>query len=640
MTKRIISQCLTLLFLLYVTLLPAAAVDDGGIQAIDVDVVLNHTGDAAITETWDVMVPDSWTECYTPKNYLGDMEIKDFTVTDTTTGTKYTYIGDDWDYEESRSEKAGKCGTFEDDDGATELCWGVGSSGHHVYQISYTYTNAVKEYTDGYDGFNIRFINDDMDPMPENASVTISALDENGKALVFTSENTRFWAFGLDATTELTEDGKVFIDLLEDGEGIQYCNVLMRFEDGLFEPTSISDYSFETVRDYAFDGADFSEEAYDEYNDSSYYDGGAIYDGWPDDEGFSNGSSSFDALLEFLTPILLFGVGVLVIVLGKLYNDKKKKINFGLTSADVREADYFRDLPLEGNLTASYYLVNHIETFAEDSRIMTAYVMGWFQKGYITLKETEAKKFLGLVGNETQNSIVFPKEMPSNLGKQEARLWNLLVKASGGDLILQEKELERWASSHYKEISEFYEDVDYGGLSYLRSKNYIDTAEEKFLFIPIKREKLTETGRVEAMHLYGLKRYLKDYTLIQERQAVDASLWGDYLVYACLFGIAEEVAKQFNEILPDYFTNPEKYGYPGYAGNYNTFDAYDMILMTNMIQHMSHAFHNGYQTGLTDADRATFVSSSGGGGGFSSFGGGGFGGGGGFSGGGSGGGGR
>ena len=49
----------------------------------------------------------------------------------------------------------------------------------------------------------------------------------------------------------------------------------------------------------------------------------------------------------------------------------------------------------------------------------------------------------------------------------------------------------------------------------------------------------------EAIELAGLKRYLNEYTLIKERQAIEVQLFEEYLIYAQIMGIAKKVAKEF-----------------------------------------------------------------------------------------------
>lgn len=53
----------------------------------------------------------------------------------------------------------------------------------------------------------------------------------------------------------------------------------------------------------------------------------------------------------------------------------------------------------------------------------------------------------------------------------------------------------------------------------------------------------------EAKELYGLFKYLQDYSLIKDRYPLEVNLWNKYLVFASLFGIADKVSKEFKEEL-------------------------------------------------------------------------------------------
>ena len=63
---------------------------------------------------------------------------------------------------------------------------------------------------------------------------------------------------------------------------------------------------------------------------------------------------------------------------------------------------------------------------------------------------------------------------------------------------------------------------------------------------------LTEAGKEEGKHLLGLRKFLMDFTLTSQREAFDAHLWKEYMVYGALLGIAHIVAKQLKEIAPQY----------------------------------------------------------------------------------------
>jgi uncharacterized membrane protein len=61
---------------------------------------------------------------------------------------------------------------------------------------------------------------------------------------------------------------------------------------------------------------------------------------------------------------------------------------------------------------------------------------------------------------------------------------------------------------------------------------------------------LNEQGQNAALKALGFRQFLKDFTLVGERSSVEVSLWGDYLVNAAVFGIANKVAKEMSKIDP------------------------------------------------------------------------------------------
>ena len=53
--------------------------------------------------------------------------------------------------------------------------------------------------------------------------------------------------------------------------------------------------------------------------------------------------------------------------------------------------------------------------------------------------------------------------------------------------------------------------------------------------------------------MFGLKKFLKEFSLLDERHVNEVSLWKDYMIYATLFGIADQVIKDMKKINPEYF---------------------------------------------------------------------------------------
>ena len=264
------------------------------------------------------------------------------------------------------------------------------------------------------------------------------------------------------------------------------------------------------------------------------------------------------------------------------------------------------------------YLLKCCGQLSEENSAIGAWLLRWTRAGYVRVEEAEKKTILG---TRTEPSILFfppPAPLPDPC---EQKLYDLLMRASGGDNILQEKELYRWAKKHYTEMDSWTESLSQEGERRLRDLGAVATVKEKVFFglIPVSRTRLTPYGEELVNQLLGFKKYLQDFTIINERKPVEVQLWDDYLVFATLFGIADQVAKDFEALYPKYFQDRVE------------MDAMDYYVTMSLIRTMSSAGVRGASSGRS----AAASSSSSGGGGSTSFGGGG-----GFSGGGSGGGSR
>ena len=59
----------------------------------------------------------------------------------------------------------------------------------------------------------------------------------------------------------------------------------------------------------------------------------------------------------------------------------------------------------------------------------------------------------------------------------------------------------------------------------------------------------SEYGKKEFEKCLALKAYIKDYSLMEERELESTILWDDYLTYSIAFGISNKVTKRFGEEL-------------------------------------------------------------------------------------------
>ena len=140
--------------------------------------------------------------------------------------------------------------------------------------------------------------------------------------------------------------------------------------------------------------------------------------------------------------------------------------------------------------------------------------------------------------NGDKVDLSFSGTAPDDSDSTMRGLYNMMLKASGSDRILQSKEFSRWSSGHSSEVNNWIKSSTSCGQKTLVRNGFIQGSA------------YTEKGQSEARKLLGLKKFLLDFTLIKEKEAVEAVLWKEYLAFGALYGIADTVAKQLRDINP------------------------------------------------------------------------------------------
>ena len=586
--KRKITSLFLLLFLSF-ALLPMAtpvSADADAIYSIDVAVDLQKDASANITQVWHI-TSSQGTEIYIPQTNLDDREIINLQVSDAN-GNQFQDIGD-WDVNASHEDKLGKVGLNQTANGV-EICWGR-DYGEQTYTLKYTVINFIREYADGAFGFNSRFINDNLDPAPQRVSVTIQ---QDGSK--FSTDNAGIWGFGFTNKTEFTDDGKVVAT--NDAPFVPGNNVtiLMRLDQSLITSAAQDNSTFDEVMQSALEGSDYDV-----------------------DESYGNAYEEPSAWWETLIGALVTFMPIIV-MLGFFRGYKKAGDKNIAPPLDFKNMAYYRDIPYKGYLPAAFYILDNYGKLGNKSDLISAYFLRWIKSGVVTVETRDKKTFLGL-GAKTATSLVF-HDAPANAGKLEKALYDIMIQAAGADNILQENELQNWSSTNYTTLSAWFDSAEQSGQNYYMQNQLFTTTQQQYAFNLLKRDVTTvnDAGLQENKNLFGFKKYLQDYTLIKDRAPNEVQLWDEYLVFASLFGIADQVAKAFKAINPKFFEAPE---YQQAGGGYDFFTTYMFL----------NAMSNASYQGMNAGRYASSGTRSGGGGGFSSFGGGG-----GFSGGGSGGG--
>ena len=180
-----------------------------------------------------------------------------------------------------------------------------------------------------------------------------------------------------------------------------------------------------------------------------------------------------------------------------------------------------------------------------------------------------------------------------------------MYKASE-DGILESKELEKWARKHYEKFFGLFKRITNYKIDELKSNGHIykRTNKEECK----KKNVMDDMIYKDSRELFGLKLFLKEFSDMKNKEAIEVKLWDEYLMFAYLFGMADKVAKQFKNLYPEIVREMET----------NNFDYNTVLYNYKDINNIS-----SRTVQAASAARSAAESYSGGGGGFSSGGGGG-----------------
>lgn len=148
------------------------------------------------------------------------------------------------------------------------------------------------------------------------------------------------------------------------------------------------------------------------------------------------------------------------------------------------------------------------------------------------------------------------------------------------------------------------------------------------VFIGNNMPRRSVEGNELVAHCKALRNWLRDFSLLNERGPADVKVWGEFMVYAYLFGVAKKAIAQLRDTQPELFVVDDSYGYsyvPWWAW-YSAPEAGSGAQMPDVGSFLSGSFNQAVKTAHEALQAASGGSSAGGsGGGFSSGGGGGFG---------------
>jgi uncharacterized membrane protein YgcG len=269
---------------------------------------------------------------------------------------------------------------------------------------------------------------------------------------------------------------------------------MVRFDKGMFEPTLMEDDTFESKKEEALEGSDYTSE--DELTGEDI----------------------------FYLVLFVLGFFVLPVVCGIWYLiyvwRARKKVN--------KDLNWYRDIPLKGNLQQANDMLNAYKYFGTDyNNLLSACILKLINMGAISIEQRLNKK-----GKTESNFVIHELKSAGDQPLLLRKVHSIFQKAAGEDTILEPKELRTFMKSSKNETI---------------TDSFINTLHTK-TGIASYKDRLEDVRKV-----FGLKKFLKEFSLLDERHVNEVSLWKDYMIYATLFGIADQVIKDMKKINPEYF---------------------------------------------------------------------------------------
>lgn len=564
------------------------------------DVTVNEDGSMDVVETWDIDISHVNTLYKTFK--MDDdkfTSIKNVRVKDITGNREFTQIDEEM-YHVTENCYYGLINSK----GNFEIAWGVGLDNRYAtrtYEISYTVVDAIGKYND-YAELYWQFIGEDFEVDADKITGTIT-LPSNAES----EEDIKVWGHteNLNGEIYVTDTDKIKFQL-ENFDAGRYVEVRVLFPTEMIEST----------------GRAYNEDRYDDVikEETKWANQANLRRQWEEIKD------------EVVATFVIFVILALCIIFIEKAVKYGKKLSSIKKFVPEQKLDYFRDLPEKGTTPgeAVYILKEPYNAFSRHfGKIFSATLLDLKLKDYIDLRVEKTDK------NKDKIYLKKLKESDSNLKSDERRILDFAYKAFGKKTEVEMKTLEQYIEKHpagvealingclkaiesqLKESKMFdkkqkEEFSNYAGLS---GVYYVFAIVTLFWAFPLaiillinglicgsikkRANVLTQKGVDSKEKWKGLKKYMEDFSLLNEKEIPAIEVWEHYLVYATAFGIADKVLKQLKTIYPN-------------------IDELDSIHTSTYMYFMYHSnFETSFSSSISSSISSSYSSATGGGGGFS-----------------------
>lgn len=561
-----------LLGILIFILFPYKTYASQDMKELNFNIEITNSGDMIITENWIVNVSDTNTLFKTFEKDGSYDEITDVSVTETTeTPKRFTRSNEyqyhvDKDYFQALTNK----------DGLFEIAWGIDQEGNKTreFVIKYTVKGHIVKYNDCAEIY-WKLIGDDFGISIDKISGVINLPTE-----IENLEDLRVWAHGpLNGTITKSSNSSVSFSVND----LPSKNFL---EIRIATPAQIFENAMKISNADRLDTIISEETA------------------WANE---ANAKRERVAKTQEMQDKLRFAGSIIVLLFLVYKYIKNVKILKNTPKKESQNLDYFREIPDETTSAAEAGFLYYFSDYGinrEIGKIISGTMLNLCLKGWIIFEqESEDKKKVNITLN---------KSGKETLTEDEKCVYEFLTKIpeNNSDKFSM-KDFQDYCNNNYRSTMSLVTEIPKITETEAEQKELFNKKIRKdynnkivfavlYIFFAIfmfviaigevnsliillitilsimncsilitlasRNNGLTQKGIDEKEKWNGLKRYMEDFSLLNEREVPDLVLWEKYLVFATVFGIADKVIKQLKVRYPE--LNDEEYLRSHYAYMY------------------------------------------------------------------------
>jgi len=542
---------ITVMFLIILLIPNIVFASNGDLNSVSNKAIINPDGTVSIEQIWeyDDTNVSSGTEHfinlrikYSNGDNIGEEEaITNYKVSLDNQPMEFV---ENWDIDNSFNDKQGKFGVINKGD-SIELCFGITKHDHNRFKVEYVVHNAIKETSDGKKYFHWTFTPTDLDPKPYDLSAIIQI---NGNFAI-----DKIYGFNYNGQVKFEDMNKKdkVIARMDPGtyNSNTALNVFALFKDdsNVIMNTKLTKQTLDNKIAQIFAGSDYD---ISEFNKEAQQESGSIATNGSLDSNEFTGPiavlivigvafiSLFTIVITFASPVLMV-IAIISIANKMQYNRSiMRDVSKEQKKIWLKDRTFYRREEPEEIVGFLPVLDTIIHTPNMRKNILLYFISKWTSEGVFEyLDSTEEKGGILKARSTTVTFKIHKYRLSTVASNLELALFYRFSELAFSNNILNTKNLNKLRIGEIEKIFKDYE------------KNYKEGLANKGYVVGKNKEaSITESG-IEVINQHvGLKNFLRDFTLINEKEASEIRLWDYYFHMAALYGMADVFKKQLDKL--------------------------------------------------------------------------------------------